>query len=97
MERRGRGEGTIYRGADGRWEAKVDLEVIIGRQALKSVHGHTRREIQEKLTTLLANVQRGLPVLDERTTVGEFLTQCLSAIRTRLRPKTFRSYEQIVR
>lgn len=97
MARRGRGEGTIYRRADGRWEAKVDLGFINGRRVRKSVYGRTRREVQEKLTALLANVQRGLPVLDERTTVGEFLTQWLTAIRTRLRPKTYRSYEQIVR
>ncbi|MCM8746829.1 hypothetical protein NET03_09870 [Thermomicrobium sp. CFH 73360] len=97
MPRRGRFEGTLYHRADGRWEAKVGLGFINGRWVRKSIYGRTRREVQEKLTILLANVQRSLPVLDERTTVGEFLTQWLTAIRTRLCPKTFRSYEQIVR
>jgi len=53
--------------------------------------------VQEKLARLLVDIQRGLPVVDERTTVAEFLDQWLDAVRPRLRPKTYRSYEQITR
>lgn len=63
----------------------------------KSIYGRTRREVLEKLTRLLADLQRGFPVVDERTTVAEFLDQWLNAVRPRLRPKTYRFYKQIVR
>jgi len=97
MARRGRGEGTIYRRADGRWEAKVDLGLVNGKRVRKSIYGRTRREVQEKLARAQADLRRGLPLVDERTTVSEFLSEWLDAVRHRLRPKTFRSYEQIVR
>lgn len=97
MARRGRGEGSIYRREDGRWEAKIDLGRVNGKRVRKSIYGRTRREVQEKLARLQADRLRGLPIVDERTTVRDFLTQWLETVRGRLRPKTYRSYEQIVR
>ena len=97
MARRGRGEGTIYKRADGRWEGRIELGYLDGKRVRKSVYGRTRREVQEKLARILANSQRGLPVFDERTTVGAFLAQWLDTVRNRVRPKTYRSYEQVVR
>lgn len=97
MPRRGKGEGSIYKRADGRWEGIINLGYMDGRRVRKSVYGRTRREVQEKLARILADSQRGLPVLDERTTVGAFLEQWLETVRNRVRPKTYRSYEQVVR
>jgi len=97
MARRGKGEGTIVKRADGRWEGRIDLGYIEGKRVRKSVYGRTRREVQEKLARIVADLQRGLPVLDERTTLAEFLERWLEAVRTRVRPATYRSYEQTVR
>jgi integrase len=95
--RRGNGEGTIYRRSDGRWEGRIDLGYVNGRRVRRSVYGRTRREVQEKLRKALSDVSRGLPLLDERTTVGAFLEQWLETVRNRIRPTTYRSYEQVVR
>lgn len=95
--RRGQGEGSIYRRSDGRWEAKVELGRVGGKRVRKSFYGKTRREVQEKLTAFLSAQRQGIVVVDERTTLGEFLQSWLEAVRTRVRPKTYRSYEQIVR
>lgn len=96
MARRGRGEGTIYQRSDGRWEGQVDLGYVNGRRVRKSVYGRTRREVQEKIRRLLEERARGLPVVDERTTLGAFLEQWLESVTLRVRPKTARFYRQIV-
>lgn len=96
MPRRGKGEGAIYKRADGRWEGQIDLGYVGGRRVRKSVYGRTRREVQEKLRKLLTDLDRGLPVLDERTTVAEYLRAWLKAVETRLRPRTFERYTEIV-
>jgi len=96
MARRGKGEGSIYKRSDGRWEGQIDLGYVGGRRMRKSVYGRTRREVQEKLRKLLTDLDRGLPVLDERTTVAEYLRAWLQAVETRLRPRTFERYTEIV-
>jgi hypothetical protein len=60
MPRRGGGEDTIYRCENGRREGRIDLGYVNGHQVRKSVLGRTRREDQERLWKLLADVSRGL-------------------------------------
>lgn len=67
MERRGRGEGAIYRRADGRWEAQIRLPA--GRR--KSVYARTRPELLHRLRDARWSVERGLPLASSRVTVGE--------------------------
>jgi integrase len=58
MPRRGRGEGSITKRADGRWMARVDLGWRDGRRRYKSVYGRTRRQASDKLTKALREVSR---------------------------------------
>jgi integrase len=58
MPRRGRGEGSITKRADGRWMARVDLGWRDGRRRYKSVYGRTRRQASDKLTKALREVQQ---------------------------------------
>src|SRR5215218_4044762 len=91
---RGHGAGTIKQRADGRWEAQLSLP---GGKP-KSVYGRTRREVQDKLTAALRDVQQGLPLPDGRTTVRQFLARWLEdSARPGIRPSTFASYETLVR
>ncbi len=80
--RRGHGEGSIYRRKDGRWEGVIRLGWENGKQRKKSVYGGTQREVADKLRALRSQVARGLPVPEERRTVGhqlrEWLTRGLS-------------------
>ena len=96
-KRRGRGEGSITRRADGRWMARVDLGWEDGKRRRKTLYGRTKREVQDRLRETLHRTEKGLPPVPEQETVGAFLRRWLATIRGRVRPRTHRSYQQVVR
>src|SRR5258708_7895669 len=88
-KRRGHGEGSIYKRADGRWAGALNLGWQNGRRRRRLVYGKTRREVAERLTKLRYDHQRGLPVLDDRRPLGDFLSSWLdNAVRPSVRPRT---------
>jgi integrase len=93
MSKRGNGEGSVYRLADGRWVAAVTSPA--GKRRVW--YGKTRQEAASKLTAALKLIQDGLPIPTERTTAERFLSDWLQAIRPSLRPRTWTRYEQYVR
>jgi integrase len=97
-KRRGSNEGSIYQDSEGRWRASVNLGFKAGKRSRKLLSGRTRAEVAEKLNAVLSSVHQGLPVNTERVSVGQFLETWLEqAARPKVRPKTFRVYEQLVR
>lgn len=91
--KRGNSEGTIRKRADGRWEARyVDAD---GKR--QSLYGKTRQEAARQLNEALRNREQGLPALNERQTVGEYLARWIEAYGQRRRLTSFRRYEVIVR
>lgn len=97
-KRRGHGEGSIYQRADGRWVGMLEVGYQGGRRKRKAIYGKTRREVQQQLTKALRDQQQGLPVIQERQTVGQFLEHWLkTSAKQRLRPNTLASYVNIVR
>jgi integrase len=98
-KRRGHGEGAIYqRKSDGRWCASVDLGFVQGKRRRKLLYGATRKEVGEKLKTILLEQQAGLNIAPHEQTVASFLAHWLEqSVRPHLRPMTYRSYEQVVR
>jgi integrase len=98
MTKRGSNEGSIYRRADGRWTASIDLGYSGGRRRRKAFYGATRRDVADKLTAALRARQQGLPILGERQTTGAFLESWLrDTAAHKVRPKTLMRYEGIVR
>jgi integrase len=96
--RRGRGEGCVTKRHDGRYEARIDLGWQDGRRRYKSFFGPTRRGVANRLTKALRDLQRGAAVFgDERQTVGDYLARWLELVAPDLRPKTIKSYRQVVR
>jgi integrase len=96
--RRGRGEGTISQLPDGSWWARVNLGYANGKRRRKAIYGKTRGQVAAKLTSVLRDVQQGLPVPSERQTVAQFLKHWLENVaRPRLRPRPFLTYEQAIR
>jgi integrase len=96
--RRGRGEGSITQLADGRFQARVDLGWVEGKRKRKAVYGKTREAVAKKLITALSDYQDGLPVLNEKQTVAQYLTQWLEQTASQtLRPRTFIRYGELVR
>jgi len=98
MSKRGQNEGSIYRRKDGRWAGAINLGYIGGKLKRKTVYGATRKDVQDRLTHLLSDKQRGLPVVGEKQTVGDFIADWLESwVRPTVRPKTFSSYDDTAR
>jgi integrase len=96
--RRANGEGTIYARKDGRFEAKVYVTTPHGERVRKPLYGKTYEEVHEKLTEILANEHRGIPMAGTSLTVAEYLTYWIEEVAThRVRPTTMVSYNPIVR
>jgi integrase len=93
-KKRANGEGTISQHPDGRWWARITLPD--GRR--KAYYGKMRREVQLKLTAALRDQQQGLPIVGERQTVRQFFVHWLEDTAShRVRPSTFRRYEEFTR
>lgn len=98
MARRGRGEGSVRRRADGRWEARIWVELPTGARVRRSVFAATQREAQSAALEARDRTARGLPAAPEQLTVGEWLDRWLAdVVRPRARPATLTSYENSVR
>jgi len=78
--RRGHNEGSIYQRADGRWIGAVDLGWDSGKRRRKVVYGKDRAEVSRKVTRLLAEHQRGMPIQTASKTVSAFLTEWLEQV-----------------
>lgn len=98
MAKRGQNEGSIYKRKDGRWVASLNLGFQGGKRKRKCFYGWTRREVQEKLTEALRNLQQGLPLANDVITVEQFLDKWLEdSARPNVRSLTYESYERIIR
>lgn len=103
MSKRNHGEGSIYQMADGRWRAAVTTGWKVNTegkpvQDRKVFTAETRGEVQDELVKALHNQSRGLPVNASKQRLDEFLGEWLeSTVKPNVRPKTYRSYEQMVR
>lgn len=97
-QKRGQGEGSIYKRNDGLWVAAVNLGYQNGKLRRKVYYGKTHDEVKTKLIAALHNHQQGIPIVTERQTVGQFLDRWLcDCVKPSVRPMTYRSYEQLVR
>jgi integrase len=77
--------------------ARVDLGWQNGKRQSKAIYGRTRRAVAAKLPDALKAAEQGTLTGDERQTVAQFLTRWLTDVaRSRVRPLTFRSYENAV-
>jgi hypothetical protein len=61
------------------------------------LYGKVRADVQRKLASARQTRDKGLPFAPERQTVGEFLTEWLEGQRQRLRPNTWKRYEEYIR
>ena len=91
--RRSRGEGSIFKRADGRWTAF--LTGFNGQR--RYVYGKTRAEAARKLVELTQQRDSGLPMPAGHQTVASFLAEWLQGQRSQLRPKSWRRHEEHIR
>nr|DAP74272.1 MAG TPA: Integrase [Caudoviricetes sp.] len=74
MAKRGQGEGTISKRPDGTWWARITVgRTPDGKQKRKAFYGKTRKEVQEKLTAALNDVNTGTYIEPSKMTVAQWL------------------------
>lgn len=91
--KRGNNEGSITKRSDGRWQACVTLDG--GKR--KFFYAKTRQEAARLLTNALRDRDRGLPIVGEKLTMAQYLTQWLKDIAPGLKPRSLQRYEEDAR
>lgn len=92
--KRGNKEGTIFKRGDGRYSGAVTLDS--GKRAY--VYARTREEAADKLSALQGTIRQGLPIPDQRITLGRFLEDWLEkTVKTSVRQSTYEAYSAYVR
>jgi integrase len=86
--RRARGEGSVYKTADGRFRAVLVIPHPDGsRSARKYVRGRSKADVVRKLDGLKREAAVGFP-----ETLGSYLARWVIAVAPTLRPATIREY-----
>jgi integrase len=85
MARRARGEGTLHKRKDGRWEGKLRVGAREGQLARKSFYGDTRQDITDQMRRYAT---RHALAVDLDLTLSEYLDQWLTD--GDWRPNTYR-------
>lgn len=93
MDRRGHGEGTIYRRKDGRWSAQITIQS--GRR--KTLYGKTKTEVRRKLLDAQIALRQGHLSAEPTQHLSDYLAAWLEMKRSAVRPRTFDSYSLNVR
>jgi integrase len=95
---RGANEGSIFKRADGRWCAILDLGWENGKRKRKNFYRGSRKAVADALNKGIRDRAQGLPVAVERQTVSEFFKRWLAeSVKTSVRPLTYEQYEQHIR
>jgi len=97
MSRRGRGEGSIWRRGDGRWEGRVDFGRSAGKRKRMSVYGKTRAEVARQMMELLRARESGMTAGGSSQPLGDYLEAWLRSIEGSVRPKTLQTIQMYVR
>ena len=88
QKRRGKGEGSIYRGSDGRWVGQYEVN-----RKRRYVSGKTRTEVAKKLTKAIAERDAGIVFDAEGLTVAEYLVRWLDTVRDTVKLNTWKHHE----
>lgn len=72
---------------------RLDLGWRDGKRRTKTIYGRTRKEVALRLADSNKAAREGALIIDERQTVGQFLTRWIEDVaRTRVRPRTLTTY-----
>lgn len=99
-KKRGNGEGTIVKRADGRWMASLTLgrDATTGMLKRASFYGTTRAEVATKLAQALRDRSHGVFVAPHQLTLATWLQAWLRDYKTpTLRPLSVERYAMLMR
>ena len=98
-KRRGNGEGSIYRRADGKWCAVLTVGFDTnGKRRRRYLYGQTKAEVLEKLTRTRADSLNGVVAEPHRLSLADYLSRWLEDdARTTIRETTYVNYKSTIR
>ena len=97
-KKRGQNEGSIYKRADGRWCAVLNLGYENGKRQRKYLYADTRAKVADLLAEARHAQKQGIAPADARRTVAAFLADWLeNTVKGSVRPRTHDDYATIVR
>jgi len=95
MKRR-RGEGTVCKRKDGRYEAAAYVHTPMGTRRVRR-YAATRTEAEAILVELRNKNKSGILSNTKEQKLGDYLDYWLTITKSKLRPNTYSGYESIVR
>ena len=98
MGRRGKGEGSIYQTADGRWRGYVDLGYVNGKRRRKYATAPTRKAVAAQLRAMADERDDGtLQIGNATLKFGDWLVTWVDTIAAaKVRPSTLATYRGYV-
>lgn len=84
--------GNIRHRKDGLWEARYCINYV-----QRSVYGKTQKEVRQKLTTILTDLDNGTYQAPNKITLGDWLETWQKEYLKDIKPRTLDSYIQIAR
>lgn len=83
--------GSIRQRKDGRWEARYTA----GQQQ-RSVYGQTQREVRQKLTSILSDIDNGTYQVPSKITLDKWLDTWTADYLADVKPRTVSNYKSVV-
>lgn len=90
------GAGTIRKRSDGRWEGRytVGFDPVTGKQKQKSIYGKTQKEVRERLTEIITQLDNNTYLEPTKDTVGDWLETWLEIyVQYSVKPYTLGTYQ----
>jgi integrase len=88
---KGKGEGSVYRRADGVWVAALTVQ---GRKHVR--YARTQREAREHLRAMRVQAELGRLAAPSAMTLAEWVAAWLGMVEGERRPSTVRTYRQVL-
>lgn len=97
MAKKGNNEGSIYKDPQGRWRGVVTLPSADGKVKKKYFYGKSKKEVSEKVNTLLNEMKNNTYIEPCKTTLYNWLCTWLETYcKNNIRPTTYVNYETYV-
>ena len=95
--RSAQGGGNIRKRSDGRWEARytTGIDTKTGKKIQRSIYRKTQKDVRQKLTEILAEIDNRTYIAPAKDTLSEWLDIWISTYVTHsVKTYTFDSYER---
>jgi len=96
IKRNQNGDGSIRFRSDGRWEGRLTINYLNGKQIRKSVYGRTKKEVRLKLENIKKQMESGVR-MDEQYSVSDWGKIWFENKKDTLRASTSESYKYTMR